>query len=79
MGNYIITMIGHSGKTTLPYRVRATSLEHAHTEALAKYAKVNGKHAQGVHSTIEPTATAAVHDTPGHKSVKGKGKGGKKK
>jgi hypothetical protein len=79
MGNYLVTLIGHSGKTTLPWRVRARSLEHAHTEALANYAKANGKDAQGVHSVVEPNVSAAVHDTPGHKSVKGKGAKGKGK
>lgn len=76
--NYLITLVGASGKTTLPWRVRAHSLEHAHAEALAKYAAATGTDAQGVHSVIEPTVTSTPAET--HKSVKGKGGGkGKKK
>jgi hypothetical protein len=80
MNWYLITLVGASGKATLPWRVRATSTEHAHAEALAKYASATGTDAQGIHSTIEPTVSAAVYDAPKHKSVKGKGSSkGKKK
>jgi hypothetical protein len=77
MNAYLVTLVGASGKTTLPWRVRATSTEHAHAEALAKYAAATGTDAQGVHSVIEPKAVASVAET--HKSVKGKGAKGKGK
>lgn len=78
MSPYLVTLIGNSGKTTMPWRVRARSLEHAHAEALAKYAAATGTDAQGVHSVVEPTVTVSAAET--HKSVKGKGGGkGKKK
>jgi hypothetical protein len=69
MFNYLVTLVGASGKTTMPWRVRATTLEDAHTEALAKYAAANGVEALSVHSVIEPIATNVVYQ-PEKKSTK---------
>ena len=69
MFNYLVTLVGASGKTTLPWRVRATTLEGAHAEAFAKYAATNGVEALSVHSVIEPVATNVAY-TPEKKSTK---------
>ena len=77
--NYLVTLIGHSGKTTLPWRVRATSRPDAEALAHVKYFEATGKDAQGVHSVIEPKVISGPADTPKAKSHKAKGGGKSKK